>query len=132
MMKKQLLILLVIFFIGCSRNLAPERVLYLENGIKAENIQIPDILNPGDEGYFSVETTEDNICHAEIRYVDEAQDLVTVELPSMKADKNGICEWLWMMPEEVSSSLGEFRLNINDDRNIRYLPPLTFCIRGCS
>jgi hypothetical protein len=124
-------ITLVIVLFGCGMVEAPVRNPFPENEVKVENLQIPSTINPGEEGYFSVETESKNLCKAKVGYFNEKQEWIIIEFQPMFADNNGNCEWIWIVPENVSSGLGVFWLNITKNNEIRYLPPMTFCYIEC-
>jgi hypothetical protein len=58
---------------------------------------------------FSIKTSPNAICHAAIGFWDIAENWIQEELPIIKADNLGVCQWKWKTPDNAKNGIAEFR-----------------------
>jgi hypothetical protein len=93
--------------------------------------EVPKLLVRGEEHKFSIQTTPEVECHAGIGYYNINDKWVTMDLPTVESDENGICQWTWDIPDDAKDGVGELRGYIQGEDQSNDIFPATFCIGRC-
>lgn len=104
---------------------------YPESMPTAIHANVPKLLVRGVEHKFSLQTTPGVECYAGIGYYDMSDKWVTEDLTTIESDEKGVCEWVWVVPENAKNGFGEFRGYIQEKDQSRNIFPATFCIESC-
>lgn len=94
-------------------------------------VQIPERLTRGTEYTITVSSLPRSICHAGVGFYNDDDKLTWEKLPTIDADENGDCSWVWEIPKSAKNGIGEFRGYVEQDGNKRNFYPATFCIESC-
>lgn len=94
-------------------------------------VQIPERLIRGTKYTITVSSLSGNICHAGVGFYSNEGKLTWEDLPTIDADENGDCSWVWEIPKSAKNGIGEFRGYVEQDGKERNFYPATFCIESC-
>jgi hypothetical protein len=92
---------------------------------------VPKLLVRGEKHRFSVKTNPGAECHAAIGYNNLKDKWIWMELSTIEANQNGICEWTWEIPEDAQDGIGELRAYIEEAEQSTNVFPANFCIGSC-
>ncbi|MGP8330390.1 MAG: hypothetical protein ACT6FF_08765 [Methanosarcinaceae archaeon] len=128
-MKKKLFFsfVVLIFLSSCQ---AP-RLTYPEKMPTPIYATVPILVQRGEIYLFSVETEPEAICYAGISFWDTNENWVHAELPVIKANDVGVCQWEWEIPQNTKNSVAGFRGYVKINGVDENFFPETFCIGIC-
>ena len=92
---------------------------------------VPKLLVRGEKYNFSIKTNPGAECHAAIGYDNLKEKWIWMELSTIEANQNGICEWTWEIPEDAQDGMGELRAYIEEAEQSTNVFPANFCIGSC-
>jgi hypothetical protein len=107
------------------------RLEYVESTPIPVEIQIPDLVKHGQEFEITLTTEPGATCLAVISYWDKSDHWAGKELQSLIADKEGVCAWNWIVPDEAKNGQAEIRGFVEKDDNHTSFIPKAFCIEVC-
>lgn len=93
--------------------------------------EVPSLLTRGEKHIFSVDAAPGIECHAGIAFYDIDDNWIKSDLPTIKANDVGVCQWTWEIPENAKDGIGEFRGYIGEVGQSTNIFPANFCIEKC-
>jgi hypothetical protein len=108
-----------------------KRPLATPPDIPIQVVERPKLLRRGESGTFSLKTDPGNTCWAGIDYHGESGAWNGQDLPEEKADKEGLCTWVWTAPLKAGKGLGHFYPQVGRGGEIAGTLPWGFCIEEC-
>lgn len=128
--KLRILFVFVLVFVAQTSCRAPEQQ-YPTLMPTAIYANVPNLLVRGEKNTFSINTVPEVECHAGIGYYNFSDKWITVKLPTIESDQDGVCEWTWEIPQDAKDGIGEFRGYIQEEDESTNVFPENFCIESC-
>lgn len=110
-----------------------ERRSPTEVDIKLETVELPKEVQRGEDIEFVIKTSAMNRCMAGVGFWSSKNNEWTFSNFQEKiATDEGICKWIWKVPQEAKSGFAEFRLVVYKEMDSKDMQPYIFCIEECS
>lgn len=129
-MKTKILFTFIVWGLLLPSCQAPTRA-YPETMATPTNATVPSLVERGKTYSFSVKTEAGAICHAGINFWDIDESWLHEELPIIKANDSGICQWEWQIPMSAKAGVAGFRGYVEIGEQEDNVFPETFCIEKC-
>jgi hypothetical protein len=94
-------------------------------------LEMPESVCIADSSIIKIATLPGNECLCSIVYYKNQNSLSSVDLESIIANNEGICEWSWYVDEDIMPDKGELRIGVRGFGDLRSLMPQIIEISSC-